>query len=72
MNRLGNVNYLRMSINHVLLDHSVTIVETVHAARRLWPVPKQQTDTLSVVGPSDALCDRGTRINLDEFGAVMP
>jgi hypothetical protein len=51
---------------------SISIVGTVHVARCLRPVPEQQTDTLSVMGPSDALCDRRTRIDLDELGAVMP
>ena len=62
-----------MSIKFVLLGVlSVSIVITIHAARRLWPVTEQEADTLSVVSPSDALCDRGTRVNLDEFATVMP
>ena len=38
----------------------------------LWPISKQQADTLPVVSPSDALRDRGARINLDELVALMP
>lgn len=61
-----------MSINSVLLNLSVSIIEAIHVAHSLRPVPEQQADALPVVSPSDALRDRRTCIDLDKLAAVMP
>ena len=61
-----------MSINSVLLNFSISIVEAIHVAHGFWPIPKEQTDALPIVSPSDAFRDCRTCIDLDKFTAVMP